>query len=120
MIMRVKHEKSGNSKPNGSGAKVRNSKWDLRLYIAGNTSKAVIAIKNLKLICEQQLNCKFRIEVIDLIKDPKLGRKDQIFAIPALVRRLPSPLRMIVGDLSDPMQLQSWLNPKVKIQAPVY
>lgn len=100
-------------KPNESGAKMKDSKWDLRLYIAGNTSKAIIAIKNLKLICEQQLNCKYRIEVIDLIKNPQLGRKDQILAIPALVRRFPLPVRMIVGNLSDPMQLHGWLNLKV-------
>ncbi|MFI5212207.1 MAG: circadian clock KaiB family protein [Ignavibacteria bacterium] len=110
--MRVKNEISGDSKSNESWAKVKGSKWDLRLYIAGNTSKAIIAIKNLKLICEQQLNCKFKIEVIDLMKKPQLGRKDQILAIPALVRRLPLPVKMIVGDLSDPMQLQGWLNRK--------
>jgi circadian clock protein KaiB len=74
--------------------------------------ETVIALNNLKLMCEQQLNCKFRIEVIDLVKKPQLGRKDQILAIPALVRRLPLPVRMIVGDLSNPKQLQGWLNLK--------
>jgi circadian clock protein KaiB len=73
----------------------------LRLYVAGQTPKSVAAFKNLKAICENQLNGKYKIEVIDLIKDPQLGRNDQILAIPTLVRKLPEPMRKIIGDLSD-------------------
>jgi len=75
--------------------------WILRLYIAGQTPKAEAAFKNLKLICEEQLKGKYEIEVIDLIKNPQLCRDDQIFAVPTLVRKLPEPMRKIIGDLSN-------------------
>ena len=76
-------------------------KWTLRLYVAGQTPKALTAFTNLKKICEEQLNGKYSIEVIDLLKNPKLGNEDQILAIPTLVRKLPVPVRKIIGDLSD-------------------
>jgi circadian clock protein KaiB len=76
-------------------------KYILRLYIAGQTTRAAIALSNLKLICEEQLKNKYHIEVIDLLKNPKLGRDDQILAIPTLMRKLPLPVRMIIGDLSN-------------------
>jgi len=76
-------------------------KWILRLYVAGQTPKALTAFTNLKKICEEQLNGKFSIEVIDLLKNPKLGNEDQILALPTLVRKLPVPVRKIIGDLSD-------------------
>lgn len=76
-------------------------KWILRLYVAGQTPKALTAFTNLKKICEEQLNGKFSIEVIDLLKNPKLGSEDQILALPTLVRKLPVPVRKIIGDLSD-------------------
>jgi circadian clock protein KaiB len=75
--------------------------WDLRLYTAGQTPKSLAAIKNLKRICEQHLPGRYNIEVIDLMANPRLAKDDQIVAIPTLVRKLPDPLRKIVGDLSD-------------------
>jgi circadian clock protein KaiB len=79
--------------------------WNLRLYVAGQTPKSVRAFANLKAICEEYLHGRYRIEVIDLRKNPQLARGDQIVAIPTLVRRLPLPLRTIVGDLSNSMLL---------------
>ena len=74
--------------------------WELRLYIAGQTPNSIAAIANLKKICEDQLAGKYRIEVIDLRKKPQLAKGDQIVAIPTLVRRLPPPMKKIVGNLS--------------------
>ena len=76
-------------------------KWTLRLYVAGQTPKSLAAIRNLKRICEQHLPGRYHIEVIDLMANPRLAKDDQIVAIPTLVRKLPDPLRKIVGDLSD-------------------
>lgn len=76
-------------------------KWILRLYIAGQTPKAITAFTNLKKICEEKLDGKFSIEVIDLLKNPQLGAEDQILALPTLVRKLPVPVRKIIGDLSN-------------------
>ncbi len=75
--------------------------WDLRLYIAGQTAKSVAALGNLQRLCEEYLPGKYRIEVIDLLENPQLARGDQIVAIPTLVRKLPQPLRKIIGDLSN-------------------
>jgi circadian clock protein KaiB len=75
--------------------------WDLRLYVAGQTPKSVAAFSNLKKVCEEHLAGKYRIEVIDLIKNPLLAHGDQIIAIPTLVRKLPEPMRKIIGDLSN-------------------
>ena len=75
--------------------------WSLRLYIAGQTPKSVAAFANLKRICEEYMPGKYEIEVIDLLKEPQLAAGDQILAIPTLVRKLPAPLRRIVGDLRD-------------------
>ena len=75
--------------------------WVLRLYVAGQTPKAITAFTNLKKICEEQLNGKFSIEVIDLLINPQLAAEDQILALPTLVRKLPVPVRKIIGDLSD-------------------
>jgi circadian clock protein KaiB len=74
--------------------------WNLRLYVAGETAKSVSALSNLQTICEQHLKDKYRIEVVDLLKNPQLAGGDQILAIPTLVRRLPPPLKKIIGDLS--------------------
>jgi circadian clock protein KaiB len=78
----------------------RSNFWELRLYIAGQTPNSIAAIANLKTICEEQLQGKYRIEVIDLLKKPQLAKGDQIVAIPTLVRRLPPPVKKIVGNLS--------------------
>jgi circadian clock protein KaiB len=75
--------------------------WELRLYVAGQTAKSLTAFSNLKRICEEHLAGKYRIEIIDLLKDPKLARGDQILALPTLVRKLPQPVRKIIGDLSN-------------------
>ena len=75
--------------------------WDLRLYVAGQTPKSMTAFANLKRICEEHLAGKYRIEVVDLLKEPQLARGDQILALPTLVRKLPEPIKKIIGDLSD-------------------
>jgi circadian clock protein KaiB len=79
--------------------------WNLRLYVAGQTPKSIRAFANLKVMCEEHLKGRYKIEVIDLRKNPQLARGDQIVAIPTLVRRLPLPLRTIVGDLSNSVLL---------------
>jgi circadian clock protein KaiB len=75
--------------------------WDLRLYVAGQTPKSMTAFSNLKRICEEHLAGQYRIEVIDLLKEPQLARGDQILALPTLVRKLPEPIKKIIGDLSN-------------------
>jgi len=76
-------------------------RWELRLYVAGQTPKSITAFDNLKRLCETHLRGKYQIEVVDLMRNPKLARDDQIVAIPTLVRKLPNPIRKIIGDLSD-------------------
>lgn len=75
--------------------------WELRLYVAGQTPKSLAAFANLKKICEEHLAGKYHIEIIDLLKRPQLASGDQILAIPTLVRKLPQPIRKIIGDLSN-------------------
>jgi circadian clock protein KaiB len=75
--------------------------FQLRLYVAGQTPKSIDAFANLKKICEENLKGKYSIEVIDLLKNPKLAKGDQILAIPTLVRKLPEPIKKIIGDLSN-------------------
>jgi circadian clock protein KaiB len=75
--------------------------WQLRLYVAGQTPKSLLAFANLKKICEEHMAGQYRIEVIDLFENPQLAKGDQIFAIPTLVRQLPPPLKKIIGDLSN-------------------
>jgi circadian clock protein KaiB len=75
--------------------------WDLRLYVAGQTEKSVAAIENLRRICEEHLPGKYKIDVIDLLQNPQRASGDQIVAIPTLVRKLPNPVRRIIGDLSN-------------------
>ena len=75
--------------------------WELRLYVAGQTPKSLTAFANLKAICETHLKGRYEIEVIDLMEQPQLSKGDQILAIPTLVRKLPHPVRKIIGDLSD-------------------
>jgi circadian clock protein KaiB len=75
--------------------------WELRLYVAGQTPKSIAAFSNLKKICDEHLAGKYSIEVIDLLENPKLARGDQIIALPTLVRKLPEPMRKIIGDLSN-------------------
>ena len=75
--------------------------WELRLYVAGQTARAITAFANLKKLCEEHVKCKYRIEVIDLLKNPQLAKGDQILAIPTVVRKLPHPVRTLIGSLSD-------------------
>jgi circadian clock protein KaiB len=75
--------------------------WNLKLYVAGQTAKCVAAVRNLNRFCEEHLSGRYSVEVIDLLENPRLARDDQILAIPTLVRKLPEPLRKIVGDLSN-------------------
>ncbi|HJT29583.1 MAG TPA: circadian clock KaiB family protein [Pyrinomonadaceae bacterium] len=77
------------------------SRWNLRLYVAGQTPRSVTAFRNLKDICEEYLKGQYHIEVIDLMENPMLARGDQILAVPTLVRKLPQPIRKIIGDLSN-------------------
>ncbi len=77
------------------------AKWELKLYVAGQTAKSLQAFSNLKKICEEHLAGEYRIEVIDLLQNPQLAKGDQIFALPTLVRKLPEPVRKIIGDLSN-------------------
>ncbi len=79
----------------------QDERWDLRLYVAGQTPKSLAAFANLKRICEEHLAGQYRIEVVDLLKDPQLARGQQILALPTLVRELPPPVRKIIGDLSN-------------------
>ena len=89
---------NGRSAPTGSD---ESSRWNLRLYVAGQTPRSVTAFRNLKQICEEYLQGKYHIEVIDLMENPTLARGDQILAVPTLVRKLPQPIRKIIGDLSN-------------------
>ena len=84
--------------------------WDLKLYVAGKTPKSVTALKNLEKYCEEYLQGKYRIEVIDLLKTPQLAEGDQIFAVPTLVRKVPVPIRKIIGDLSNEEKVLVGLN----------
>ena len=76
-------------------------KWQLRLYTAGQTPRSLAAFRNLKKVCEEHLPGQYEIEVIDLLANPRLAKDHQIVAIPTLVRKLPNPIRKIIGDLSD-------------------
>ena len=85
-------------------------KWELRLYIAGQTPKSTLALKNITRYCKEHLEGQYSIEVIDLLKNPQLAEGDQIFAIPTLVRKLPVPIRKIIGDLSNEEKVLVGLN----------
>ncbi len=85
-------------------------RWELRLYIAGQTPKSVLALKNITKYCKEHLAGQYTIEVVDLLKNPQLAEGDQIFAIPTLVRKFPEPLRKIIGDLSNEERVLVGLN----------
>ena len=93
--------------------------WELRLYVAGNSPKSAAAFSNLKKLCEAHLHGRYVIEVVDLLQHPQLAAGDQILAIPTLVRKLPSPLRKIVGDLSNTERtlVGLQLRPKIMVNA---
>jgi len=99
--VQTKQVKSKTSRRKVKPAKTQKDKWILRMYIAGQTPRAITAFNNLKSICEEQLKGNYKIEVIDILQNPQLGREHQILAIPTLVRKLPVPVRRIIGDLSN-------------------
>jgi circadian clock protein KaiB len=88
----------------------KENKWELRLYVAGQTPKSVLALKNITKYCKEHLADKYTIEVIDLLVNPQLAEGDQIFAIPTLVRKVPVPIRKIIGDLSNEEKVLVGLN----------
>ncbi len=88
----------------------KENKWELRLYIAGQTPKSILALKNIMNYCKKHLEGRYSIEIVDLLKNPQLAADDQIFAIPTLVRKLPEPLRKIIGDLSNEEKVLVGLN----------
>jgi circadian clock protein KaiB len=97
-------KKSSNKavKPTGAASEDGDhNSWKLRLYVAGQTPKSLTAFANLKRLCEEHLAGRYEIEVIDLVKKPQLAQNDQILAIPTLVRKLPEPIKRIIGDLSN-------------------
>jgi circadian clock protein KaiB len=94
----------------GTGAPVGSEElWELRLYVTGSSPPCLRAIENLRLVCEQYLQGRYRIDVVDLLEDPRLAVDDQILAVPTLIRRLPLPIRTVVGDLSDTDRLLAGL-----------
>lgn len=102
-------------KRNGAVSK-RNSQVQLRLYVAGQTPKCLAAFANLKKICEEHMDGEYHIEIIDLLQHPQLAKGDQILAIPTLVRKLPEPVRKIIGDLSNTERVLVGLDVRSKKQ----
>jgi circadian clock protein KaiB len=104
------------SPPRAAGPK---AEWDLRLYVAGQSPRSLAAFTNLKKLCETNLAGKYTIEVVDLLQNPQLARDDQIVAIPTLVRKLPTPIRKIIGDLSNTERtlVGLQLRPVTKVQS---
>ena len=88
-------------KKSDRAGEVQRPKWELKLYVAGQTPRSLQAFANLKRICEEHLAGEYEIEVVDLLKNPQLAEGDQILALPTLVRKLPEPVRKIIGDLSN-------------------
>ena len=96
---KIVRRKAASRRDNKGGVKPET--WNLRLYIAGQTAKSIAALSNLKRICDAQLDGHYQVEVIDLMKHPELARGDQIVAIPTLVRKIPEPMKRLIGDLSS-------------------
>ena len=87
------------------GSNSRQAKYVLRLYVSGSTLKSALAVENIKRICEQHLKNRYDLEVIDIYQQPNLARDEQIVAVPTLIKRLPPPLRRLIGDLSNPKKV---------------
>jgi circadian clock protein KaiB len=105
--------KRARAKKNGHAAQSETTtegRWNLRLYVAGQTPRSMTAFQNLNKICEEYLKGQYHIEVIDLMVNPTLARGDQILAVPTLVRKLPHPIRKIIGDLSNTERVLVGLN----------
>ena len=101
------------------GARSRKQTWKLRLYIAGHTSRSQTALANLERLCEEHMHGRYQIEVIDLLENPQLAKGDQILAVPTLVRRLPPPMKKIIGDLSNTERLLVGLDLLPRVDAGV-
>jgi len=91
-------------------APARTERWELRLYVVGQTPRSITAFANLQRLCEEHLAGRYQIEVIDLLQNPKLAADDQILAVPTLVRKLPTPVKKIIGDLSNEERVLVGLN----------
>jgi circadian clock protein KaiB len=98
------------SKSSDTTTLAEHDRWELRLYVAGKSPKSLEAFANLKRICEEHLKGKYTIEVVDLLENPKLAKGDQILAVPTLVRKLPEPIRKIIGTLSEEDRVLVGLN----------
>ncbi len=105
-----KRERARTNVPRGAGRAPRPETWKLRLYVAGQTPRSLAALANLKQLCETQLAGRYAIEVVDLVRHPQLAKRDQVLAIPTLVRRLPPPIKKIIGDLSNTDRVLVGLN----------
>jgi len=91
--------------------------YNLRLYVAGQTPKSIAAICNLRRLCEKYLSGRYRLDVIDLMAEPNLAQRDQIVAIPTLVRSMPEPIKRIIGDLSNSRRVLMWLGIDASVKA---
>lgn len=100
-----KTRKRATARKKVAGRTAAEAQFELRLYVAGQTSRSLAAFANLKKICDEHLAGRYRIEVVDLVKNPQLAQGDQILAIPTLVRKLPEPIKKIIGDLSDTLRV---------------
>ena len=96
-----KRKPGGAWEPERAGSPSRRPKYVLRLYVSGSTLKSALAVENIKRICEQHLKNRYDLEVIDVYQQPNLARDEQIVAVPTLIKRLPAPLRRLIGDLSN-------------------
>lgn len=114
--MKAPTKSASRRRPQKSGSST--AEWDLRLYVAGPSTKSISALHNLEQLCEQHLAGRYHIDVIDLVKTPQLARGDQILALPALVRHLPMPIRKVVGDLSDTEQVIVGLDLRARAAGP--
>ena len=101
MAVNIKPTQTGETMDRKSGSEPKNRRWQLRLYVAGQTPKCLTAFANLKKLCETHMGGDYHIEIVDLLEHPQLAKGDQILAIPTLVRKLPEPVRKIIGDLSN-------------------
>jgi circadian clock protein KaiB len=104
----------------GKAVPRKGAKWELRLYVAGQTPRSLTAFANLKIICEEHLKGEYSLDVIDLLENPQLAKGDQILAIPTLVRKLPEPMKKIIGDLSNTERVLVGLDIKKRLIIPSY
>jgi circadian clock protein KaiB len=117
MKVGAKRKESNRHPNNGSGKGGDSNFFELRLYVAGQTPKSLTALANLRKICNEHLDGRFELNVIDLVKTPQLAQGDQILAIPTLVRNLPQPMRKIIGDLSDTERVLVGLDVRKSLEA---